>query len=271
MKQSILLIGALLLFSSCLTTAGTSLGTSEEHPDKNQVGSPGDPSDRLWPITRDDTLSLEVAGSESSTGTIRLIRSGQAVSSWSTGFPTRQFGMPLVIGPYPEQVIIVPFELGGGTGAGSYDWVSVRQAKGETFWKHMGLWAIWSHGKEEYDFSMSPYLLGSGRDLLFEFRYSQKTEEVTKVVEGRLSLEIRGKNGPVLTPVTLQDAMSLVQLLDGPLDGVRGWAGSIIHKCLPKDIGASLVRKGGKVDDGDRKAIVEALSNYFEKKEEGEP
>ncbi len=269
MKQSIVLVCAVLLLSFYLiTAAGPKTDKAEEQSDIDQARIPRDPSDRLWRVTSEDTLSLEVAASENSTGAIRLIRSGQVIASWRTGFPTRQFGVPLVMGPYPEQVIIVPFEVGGGTGVGGYDWVSIRRTKGGVFWKHMGLWATWSHGKHDYSFSMGPCLLGSGKNLLFEFRYSRRTEDGTKAVGGRLKLEVRGKEHPTLAPVALQDAMALVQLLDSPLVAVRAWGGKVVQQCLPKDIGLPLSRKGWKVDDADRKLMTDALSSYFASKRE---
>jgi hypothetical protein len=110
-------------------------------------------------------------------------------------------------------------------------------------------------------------LVASGEPLLFEFLYHQTTSEGTTVVGGKVALEVQGKKTPSLTPHHLSDAMSLVSLLDTPMEDVRSWAGAIVQKCLPEGLGASLERKGWKKpDEADRKTIDAALTSFFEKK-----
>lgn len=266
MKPFLILFSAALLVVSYVVVDWPSPGEAAEDTGGAQTRRYRDPSDSLYRITDEEVLSLEVSASESSPGVIRYIQSGRTISSWNTG-TTTGFGIPVVMGSYPDQVIVVPVFVGGGTGVGKYGWVSIVRTEGKPLWKDMGLWATWSSAKDHYDFSLSPHLLGPNKPILFEFRYNQTKDDMTRVVGGRLALGLEGKDGPSFSPYSLGDALSLVDLLDTPMEDVRSWAGAIVQKCLPEGLGASLERKGWKKpDEADRKTIDAALTSFFEKK-----
>jgi hypothetical protein len=220
-----------------------------------------------WKLSSQDIFRLQLPEADGpAVGHVRHIRSGRVVNVWDTGSVARQYYSPLVLGSFPKQFVIVPYLEGGGTGYAVIKWGIIEVTKSGSAFADMGLWASWSHAKNQYDFRVSPCLINAGEKVLFEFQYSQTKERATTVIAGTLTLSARGKDGPILIPATLQDAMATVQLLDSSLEVVRNWAKNVIRQCVPEDVGALLARVEPNTDDADRKVIDDSVRNYFAEK-----
>ncbi len=267
MREKFIPVGVLIALSICaLLCLWLVQGSSEVAAgqadkivsDKTELGT-------VWRLNSREQFILSSATSEGDVGKIQYARDGQTIATWKTGCPSRQYGAPLVMGAYPEQVIAVPFEVGGGTGVGEYHWVLVTRSEKKVFWKHMGLWAYWSHGKDEIDFSLSPYLLHMGKDLQFDFRQAVRARDQVNVVAGRLSLAFRVDGQSSLMPINIQDAMALIQLLESPLDSVRKWARGVIQACLPAELIRVLADQDWRLTSSSKKAISKSLNTLFSK------
>lgn len=271
MRPSTFYVGialSVVMFAIAMTTLLSCQGQAEDAgPSMNMALQVGASHVTEWKLSSEDVFRLQLpVADRPAVGHVRHIRSGRVINGWDTGSVVRQYYSPLVLGSFPRQFVIIPYLEGGGTGYAVIKWGIIEVTKSGSAFADMGLWASWSHAENRCDFRVSPCLINTGETVLFEFQYSQTKERATTVIAGTLTLSLRGKDGSILIPATLQDAMATVQLLDCPLEVVRDWAQHVIQQCVPEDVGALLARAEPNTDDADRKVVIECLRKYFAEK-----
>ncbi len=235
------------------------------------VGANGD-----WRPSEDTTIGLVPSDSEGRGGVIRWTRARSTVA-WETSSVARSFGSPCLLGSFPDQLVVLPYYVGGGTGCAEYRWVLIHmqgQGRKPTL-QEMGLWSALDVGKESYEFRVRPSLtLGAGKENAhrsrFEFLYVARCDNRLSVSEGHLLLcGPKGlKSTWTLRPESLDDAISCLALLDCPIEAVSQWASGILSILAKDEVRAYLQARGrcsGATEE--RKALKGAIARSFRQEE----
>jgi len=145
----------------------------------------------------------------------------------------RGFGEPCLMGSMPRRWVVMPYFVGGGTGAAEYRWVLIVVDEHRPTLFEMGLWAAYSVAKESYELRLSPDLEPSKSDPpapapRFRFVYATSAQDGNTILQGRLVLNRSAdRKGWSLKPETGDDARALRALKDVPLTPAAQWASSI--------------------------------------------
>jgi len=219
----------------------------------------------VWRLNSSDHFVMREAQQESDVGEIEHVRSGRRVAAWETGSIARFFGTPIAFGSYPEQWVFVSYHVGGGTGLALFHWCIIQMTDSGSRFNDMGLYRYSCVWRNQFKFQVSPDLT-QANNWRFRFRQIQRVGNKVDVIDGRVSLILRTDKRPLFMPVGAFDARALVQLLESPVEYVRGWAGEVIANCLPVDHARMLSAKDWKLTDADKQALSQALKVYFSRR-----
>ncbi len=233
---------------------------------------PGETELRVWKPSKSVKVILTPSERESQPGGIQWIgtEGSTLLRTWSI---TRFFGRPCLLGSYPDQLVVLPYLVGGGTGAAEYDWVVISRLDGKPALREMGLWRYWSVSKDSYEFRLSPALAAVGaevRQTAIEFLYVARHEGEADIIEGTLLLCCPNAEGASwrLCPLRLEDALSCVALLDCRLDAARHWASGILAVMAPDETAAHLETEPNSSEKVERaQALRRALTRWYAEKD----
>ena len=231
------------------------------------LGRSRDLDTSVWRLNAETSLSFAESESESSLGTIKLLRSGEVVASWETDSFARWFGTPAAIGSYPAQCVLVPYFHGGGTGVAQYHWCIVVFEKGRNAFYDMGLWAYWSYFRDEivWDFRLSPDLLSPRDHLVLNFSHMVREDRETKVISGQVALTMpdRKTEQAELVPVILNDAMACMELLESPCEGARQWGAQVLQSVVPAELVPELMENNGQLRQNTKERMRVILTDHY--------
>ena len=176
-----------------------------------------------------------------------------------------------MVGSFPGQLVVLTYYLGGGTGAAEYEWVLLDVEGSKPALQEMGLWKAVSSSRESYEFFLYPGLtLPAGKDgpgqFRFGFVYVARRQNGTSALNGDLALfQAKGPKAEwMLRPVTADDAISCLALLDCPTEAVSHWAADVLS-VLARDQVQAYVKGKGQSSSGkeERRALEDAIARFY--------
>jgi len=233
------------------------------------VGANGD-----WRLSKDTTISLVPSDTEGRGGVIRWRRARNSVA-WETSYVARSFGSPCLLGSFPDQLVVLPYHVGGGTGSAEHRWVLIDMQGRKPTLQEMGLWMALSAAKESCKFRVYPTLtVGAGKENAgqsrFDFLYVARGDNRISLSEGQLLLSRpKGlKSTWTLRPVLLNDAISCLALLDCPNEAVSRWASGILSILAEDEVRAYLQARGRSSSATEkRNALKRAIARSYRQEE----